>query len=144
MAKRRRRAARGNSGLLVYAGVGLAALLLLNRKASAAASSSSSSSRSPVLTTTPVILPPAAVPGAMAPTATTTSVSAAIWQNLTPSAGPTSGYVNFPTGSQAAALFLPWAGDSAGNAYTMWAGQIYIVDMNADADGNYPAKRLGT
>lgn len=107
------------------------------RKASAA-------TVAPVLPSSP-FAPPAPVPGAIAPTGSQVTASAAIWSNLTATTGPTSGYVNFPSGSQAAAAFLPWATDGAGNYYTQWAGQIYIVGVGfTDSNGNYTAKLLGT
>lgn len=128
-----------NNMMLGLAVVGALALYLFSKK-SAAATAAPSYVMSPVTGVTP----PQAVPGSMAPTVSQTSAAAAIWANLTPSSGPTSGYVNFPTGSQAAALFLPWATDSAGNNYTMWSAQIYLVNLTPDSQGNYTAKLLGT
>lgn len=91
------------------------------------------------------ISPPAPVPGTIAPTGSTYTAAQAIWGNLTETTGPNTGYVNFPTGSQAASLFLPWATDGAGNYYTQWAGQIYLVNVaQPDSTGNYPAKLLGS
>jgi len=91
------------------------------------------------------VSPPQPVPGNIAPTGSTLSATNAIWANLTSTTGPNTGYVNFPTGSQAAAAFLPWATDSAGNYYTQWAGQIFIVGVaQPDSNGNYTAKLLGT
>jgi hypothetical protein len=91
------------------------------------------------------LAPPAPVSGALAPTGSQISAASAVWSNLTATSGPTSGYVNFPSGSQAAAAFLPWATDGAGNYYTQWAGQIYIVGVGyTDSNGNYTAKLLGT
>ena len=116
---------------------GLAAFLFSRKSAAAPAYA-----MSPV--TGGTLAPPQAVPGSMAPTVSQTSAAAAIWANFTPSAGPTSGYVNFPSGSQSAALFLPWATDSAGNNYTMWAAQIYLVSPTPDMQGNYAARLLGS
>lgn len=88
---------------------------------------------------------PAPVPGSIAPTGSQITAAAAVWSNLTSTTGPNTGYVNFPTGSQAAAALLPWATDGAGNYYTQWAGQIYIVGVGyTDTNGNYSAKLLGT
>lgn len=129
-----------NSQMMV-AGIGLIGLLYWysTRKASAATPvfPNASSGLS--------IAPPAPVPGSFAPTGSAVTAAAAVWANLAPTSGPTTGYVNFPTGSQAAAAFLPWATDGAGNYYTQWAGQIYIVGVGyTDPNGNYTAKLLGT
>ena len=134
----KRRAARGRiKPIWIYTGLGVAALLLLNRKAAAATPAGPAGSAQ--------ILPPAPVPGSLAPTGPQVTAAAAIWQNLTAAGGPTTGHVNLPTGSQPAALFLPWATDGAGNTYTMWAGQIYIVNVdNPDLEGNYSSRLLGT
>jgi hypothetical protein len=113
------------------------ALWYTTRKASAATSTLPSVG--------PGFSPPAPVPGAIAPTGSQVTAAAAVWSNLTPTSGPTAGYVNFPSGSQAAATFLPWATDDAGNYYTQWAGQLYIVGVGyTDSNGNYTAKLLGT
>lgn len=131
--------ARSNSGAVVGIAIAAGGLwYLMTRKAGAATPA--------VQITSPgVVGAPAAVPGALAPTASTLTATQAVWANLTVTTGPTSGYVNFPTGSQAPAGFLSWATDGSGNYYTQWAGQIYIVDVAApDANGNYPAKQLGT
>jgi hypothetical protein len=91
------------------------------------------------------ISPPQPVPASFAPTGSQVTATQAIWANLTPTTGPYSGYVNFPSGSQAAAVFLPWATDDSGNYYTQWAGQIYIVGVTQpDMMGNYYSKLLGS
>jgi hypothetical protein len=114
------------------------AYFLLTKKASAATPSVTLPAGSP-------ISPPMPVPGAIAPTGSQVTAAQAIWQNLTSTTGPNTGFVNFPSGSQAAAAFLPWATDSAGNYYTQWAGQIYLVGVaQPDSSGNYAAKLLGT
>jgi hypothetical protein len=132
--------ARNNANMLLGAAVLIGgAYFLLSKKAAGA---------TPAAATVPAsspFLPPAPVPGSIAPTGSQITAAQAIWQNLTTTTGPYSGYVNFPTGSQAAAAFLPWATDTAGNYYTQWAGQIYIVGVTQpDSNGNYPAKLLGT
>jgi hypothetical protein len=92
-----------------------------------------------------LVAPAAPVPGSFAPVGSQVTAAQAIWGNLTPTTGPYSGYVNFPSGSQAAATFLPWATDDSGNYYTQWAGQIYIVGVTQpDMMGNYYSKLLGT
>jgi hypothetical protein len=130
--------ARSSGTLIGVIGLIGGMLWYTTRKASAATSLPS------VLPSNP-LAPPAPIPGAFAPTGSQITAAAAIWSNLAATSGPTSGYVNFPTGSQAAAAFLPWATDGAGNYYTQWAGQIYIVGVGyTDANGNYTAKLLGT
>lgn len=126
--------ARSNVGLLIGVGVVVGGYFLLTRKATAAPA---------VQITSPTatgIMPsaPQPVPGSAATTAGALTATNAIWANLTPTTGPYSGYVNFPTGSQAAAGLLQWATDPAGNYYTQWAGHIYAVNVaQPDANGNY-------
>lgn len=134
--------------------IGLAVLLggayfLLSRKASATALPTASSTANlppvtPITLPTFTISPPAPVPGNIAPTGSAITATTAVWQNLTPATGPNTGYVNFSTGSQAAAALLPWATDGQGNYYTQWAGLIYLVNVVPDSNGNYAAKPLGT
>lgn len=132
--------ARSNANMLLGAAVLIGgAYFLLSKKASAA-----TPGVAPAPASSP-FLAPAPVPGSIAPTGSQVTAAQAIWANLTATTGPYSGYVNFPSGSQAAAAFLPWATDTAGNYYTQWAGQIYIVGVTQpDSNGNYPAKLLGT
>lgn len=81
---------------------------------------------------------PSLLPGSMATTSGALSATNAIWQNLTPTTGPDTGFVNFPSGSQAAAGLLQWATDGQGNYYTEWAGHIYLIDVaQRDGQGNY-------
>jgi hypothetical protein len=133
-----------NSNLLLGAAVLIGGgYFLLSRKAQA----SSAPAIMPTASTGPglQIRPPQPVPASFAPTGSQVTAAQAIWSNLTPTTGPYSGYVNFPSGSQAAATFLPWATDDSGNYYTQWAGQIYIVGVTLpDPSGNYPAKLLGS
>ena len=128
------------------------AWLLMSRKASAASPPSSGPPASSGFLTTGFTVPdagaivsaPLPVPGSIAPTGSAVTAAQAVWSNLTPSSGPNSGWVNFSTGSQAAAALLPWATDGSGNYYTQWAGLIYLVNVLPDANGNYSAKPLGT
>jgi len=138
--------------MLGYAVFGAAALFFFSKKAGAAPRPAGGSGAA-VLPTTPVPIPgpimspvePFEIPATMAPAVGPVTAAAAIWQNLTPISGPSSGFVNFPSGSQSAALFLPWATDGAGNNYTMWAGQIYIVNTDTpDLAGNYYSRLLGS
>lgn len=75
-----------------------------------------------------------------APTASQVSSQSSLWANLVPTSAPvSSGYVNFPSGSQAAAVLLPWRTDGAGNFYVTWAGTVYAVGLTPDQYGNYTA-----
>lgn len=132
-------ARRSNTNILLAGGVLAGVFYLLTRKAQAQASPGA------VAFTGTGLTPPAPVPGNIAPTGSQVTAAQAIWQNLTPTTGPNTGYVNFPAGSQAASVFLPWAMDSAGNYYTQWAGQLYLVGVaQPDMMGNYAAKLLGS
>jgi hypothetical protein len=133
--------ARSRGNLVFGAAVVLGGVwYLMSRKASAAPAMTSM-----VTLPTTIVTPPMPVPGNIAPTGSAITAAQAIWQNLTSTTGPYAGFVNFPSGSQAAAAFLPWATDGAGNYYTQWAGQIYLVGVaQPDSSGNYAAKLLGT
>lgn len=129
-----------NRNMWIGLGVlGLFGWYLYSRNASAAAATGL-----PVATGGGGLAPPAPVPGSAAPTTSQITAAQAIWQNLTTINSPTSGFVNFPSGSQAAAALLPFATDGAGNSYTQWAGVIYIVSSTPDGQGNYSAKLLGS
>ncbi len=100
-------------------------------------SSSSSSALAPIDVSASYELP-----GSSAPTASAISSSSSFWGTLTPTAAITSGYINFPSGSQAAAAdFFPRM-DSAGNYYVQWAGLVYELGF-MDAQGNWPATLVG-
>lgn len=135
--------ARSNANMLLGAAVLIGGgFWLMSKKAAAA---NAATPLYPASGGTVNFTPPAPVPGTIAPTGSQITAAQAIWQNLTPTTGPNTGFVNFPTGSQAASAFLPWATDSAGNYYTQWAGQIYLVGVaQPDSSGNYAAKLLGT
>lgn len=144
---------RGNTNTLIGFAVLLGGGLWLLSKKAAASTPTNFPSASPAPNLPPVtpisvpgftISPPAPVPGVIAPTGSAITASQAIWQNLTPTTGPDTGYVNFSTGSQAAAALLPFAMDDQGNYYTQWAGLIYLVNVFPNIDGNYSAKPLGT
>ncbi len=67
------------------------------------------------------------------------SSQATTWAGLTPTSAPAqSGYVNFPSGSQAAVALLPWRTDGT-NFFTNWAGVVYRVPLSADQYGNLTA-----
>jgi hypothetical protein len=127
-------ARRNNAGMLLGAAVVVGGLyFLLSRKASAAPAASPGGG---------TIAPPSLSPGSMATTAGALTATNQIWQNLTATTGPYAGFVNFPTGSQAAAGLLQWATDGSGNYYTQWAGHIYLVPLLTDSQGNYNAGQL--
>jgi hypothetical protein len=128
--------ARSNAGMLIGATVAIGALyFFMTRKASAAAPAVQVTS--PGATSAPTLSP-----GSMATTAGALTATSQIWANLTATTGPYAGFVNFPTGSQAAAGVLQWATDGQGNYYTQWAGHIYLVPLTTDSDGNYTAGTL--
>lgn len=143
-----RRRSRSNPDLLIGAVVVLGGgYWLLNRRAQASMVSGNVQGGTVTFQPTPggMVAPPQPVPGAIAPTGSQVTAAQAVWGNLTSTTGPTDGFVNFPSGSQAASIFLPWATDGSGNYYTQWAGQIYIVGVAyRDMMGNYAAKLLGT
>lgn len=127
-------ARKNNAGTLIGATVAIGALyLFMTRKASAASAVQVTSP------TTGTVLAPSLSPGSAATTAGALTATNQIWANLTATTGPYSGFVNFPTGSQAAAGLLPWATDGSGNYYTQWAGHIYLVPLQTDVNGNYTA-----
>lgn len=74
-----------------------------------------------------------------APTATQVAQQGSIWSNLQPTSAPaSSGWVNFPSGSQAAVALLPWRTDGV-NFFVQWAGVVYAVPVTTDQYGNYTA-----
>lgn len=140
MARKRRRS---NSGLMLgylIAG-GLVAMLVAKK---AAAKTPAPYNPFPLPAPSAVDVAAGEVPATMAPAVGPVTAAAAIWSNLTPTSAPSGGFVNFPSGSQSDIIFLPWATDSAGNLYTQWAGQIYIVNPTADFLGNLNARLLGS
>ena len=102
-------ARKSNAGMLIGATVAIGALyLFMTRKASAAPAVQVTSP------TTGTVLAPSLSPGSAATTAGALTATNQIWTNLTATTGPYSGFVNFPTGSQAAAGLLSWATDGSG------------------------------
>lgn len=165
-ARRARRAspAPSRSGsLLTVAGIGLGGYLLysfLNKaKAATPPPVSPAQARSAAFDYTPSALD-ASVPGvSFAPstlqpgilTSTLTAVPAvtsaqvsnanSFWGTLSPVMPLASGYITFPSGSQAAAALFgagTTAMDGNGNLYVQWAGQVYQLGAQ-DSAGNYPA-----
>jgi hypothetical protein len=145
---------------LIFGGLLIAGAVYLMRKAAAQGTSStpaltSSSSGSlpaqgPLTTVGPVSLLPIQagtqnipeLPATMAPTAPEIGSSASLWNNLSPAPGLTSGYINFPSGAQAAAALFPTRMDANGQYYVQWGGLVYVLGVQ-DGSGNWPAQAVG-
>lgn len=81
------------------------------------------------------------LPATMAPTTEQIQQSGTLWDTLMPVDPKTSGYINFPGGSQAAAATFRYGNtrvDTQGNTYVQWAGITYQLGPQ-DASGNWPA-----
>lgn len=68
----------------------------------------------------------------------------AFWGTLSPVIPLASGYITFPSGSQAAATTFGGgntAMDGNGNLYVQWAGQVFQLGSQ-DSAGNYPAQAI--
>lgn len=81
------------------------------------------------------------LPASMAPTTGELQSSGSLWDTLMPVDPRTSGYINFPGGSQAAAATFRYGNtrvDTQGNTYVQWAGITYQLGPQ-DASGNWPA-----
>lgn len=83
------------------------------------------------------------LPGSMAVSQPLVSGSTSFWDTLL--AGPSipAGWINFPSGSQAAATLFQTRYDVYGSAYVQWAGLSYIL-VGPDASGNYSATQVMT
>lgn len=81
------------------------------------------------------------LPGSMAPTSAMIGTADQYWANMAPAQGFSSGYINFPSGSQAAAALFPVRADVYGSPYVQWAGNLYIL-LGPDASGNYNATQV--
>jgi hypothetical protein len=158
--RRRNPLDRKSQNILVVAGVAIGGFLLwmFSKNASAAdmaAGGSAGGALSMNPTLSPISLPSGLYSGTSgsspsgstsiyqsslpAPTTLQVNRQATIWGNLMPTAFPgTSGWVNFPSGSQAAASLLPWRTDGS-NFYTNWAGVVFAVPLSTDQYGNYTA-----
>lgn len=155
----------GTKGILLIGGLGIGAYLLYKNTASAAQSAAALATSNAALpglntpvgpvsylpaTGLPAALPIQAgttnipeLPAAGAVTASGVSNAQAFWNTLAPGQPITSGYVNFPSGTQAAATFFQIANDSYGSAYVQWAGAVYIL-TGPDVSGNYTATQVQT
>lgn len=130
-------AKRNDTGLIALLGLGaIGAFFLLKKSASAAvlAPEAAGATGAPVIPE---------LPGAQAPTSGELAAGGSFWDTLTPVQAISSGFINFPSGSQAAASeFLPRM-DQSGNYYVQWAGQTYGLGA-MDANGNWPAILYGS
>jgi hypothetical protein len=79
------------------------------------------------------------LPAGSAVNAGQVAASNSFWNSLQPVGSLSSGYINFPSGAQAAATLFDTRMDGTnGNFYVQWAGQTYLVG-DPDSSGNYPA-----
>ncbi len=83
------------------------------------------------------------LPGTLAVTAPLVSGSTSFWDTLTVGSSMPAGYINFPSGSQAAATLFQTRYDSYGSPYVQWAGLTYIL-TGPDVSGNYTATQVMT
>jgi len=78
------------------------------------------------------------LPGAGALTSAQFTSANTYWDSLIPVMPLDSGYINFPSGSQAAATLFTTKMDAMGNYYVQWAGRTFVLGSQ-DAMGNWPA-----
>lgn len=79
--------------------------------------------------------------GSPAVTGNQVAAAASFWSTLMPVNPPDSGYITFPSGSQAAAATFVNGNtrmDSGGTYYVLWGGQVYQLGQ-MDSAGNWPA-----
>lgn len=144
--------------LLAVGGLAALAYLLFGRKASAATAPQVAQTSNPanVPTLTPVgVTPPSMpmfpglspievsgalpeLPGSIAVTQSEVAQASGLWAGLSSAPNLLSGWVNFPSGSQAAASLFEVRADAAGNDYVEWSGQVYRLS-SPDDSGNYTA-----
>lgn len=137
---------------LVIAGLGIGGWLLYRKIKSMAAQDMANAARAgslnasvPGVSFAPSSLQPGILQSTLAavPAITADRVQAAVsfWGTLTPVVPLASGYIVFPSGSQAAASLFGGgntAMDGDGNLYVSWAGNVYQLGSK-DSAGNYPA-----
>lgn len=170
---RRRTASRSapssrNSSLLLVAGIGFGGYLLysyFNKAAAqgtlgpvqtpqqarnAAYSVSALDASVPGVSFSPSTIQPGILTSTLTaiPALTTAQLNQAqgFWGTLSPVMPLASGYVTFPSGSQAAAALFGGgntAMDGSGNLYVQWAGQVFQLGAK-DSAGNYPAQPVDT
>lgn len=138
------------TAVLAIGGIGLIYLIYKNSAAAKAAGAAaslapgataalpgpSSSSLGPLDITAQYETVPAVTSGQVAS-------AASLWASLTPAQVIVSGYIDFPSGSQAAASLFEPRTDASGNYYVQWAGQVYVLGA-MDAQGNWPATLAGS
>lgn len=83
------------------------------------------------------------LPATMAVTAPQVSGAVSFWDTLNVGSSMSSGYINFPSGSQAAATLFQTRYDQYGSPYVQWAGLTYIL-TGPDVSGNYTATQVMT
>ncbi len=124
----------------ILGALGLGAWYLYKNSAQARGTAPAGSALEPVDVTAQYELP-----GSAAPAAGELSSGAGLWNSLTPVDPIAAGFINFPSGTQAAASEFA-SGltrmDQSGAYYVSWAGRVYrLGDM--DAQGNWPAILAG-
>jgi hypothetical protein len=85
------------------------------------------------------------LPGSMAPTQPQIAGAVSFWDTLAPATPPMSGYIQFPSGSQAAAALFGYgntAMDNSGNFYVQWAGGVYRLANTPDRSGNWASVQV--
>lgn len=128
-------------------GGGAAALFIANAKATAAEENPSTVGGNPTLPRLPPSsgMPsagPQFLPGTFAPTGSQAAAANSLWDTLQPVGSLDSGYINFPSGAQAAAALFPARMDEYGTYYVQWGGLTYALG-SMDGLGNWSALRAG-
>lgn len=143
----------GANRWIIGAGLlGMIGWMLLKNKASAAtptlALPAPSSTGGGLLTSPGIGLPIQAgtqsipeLPATMATTSDQLSSAGTFWDTLQPVQSLPSGYINFPSGAQAAAAIFQTRMDANGSYYVQWAGLTYVLG-NQDSSGNWPAQAV--
>jgi hypothetical protein len=147
----KRTAVSGGISPLVWLGLlGLGGLALFKSRTASAATFPSLPGSAPAQPAGAIGLPIQAgtqnipeLPGEKAPTASQVQSAGPFWDTLTPGTGPSSGYINFPSGTQAAAALFQVRNDGYGSPYVQWAGLTWIL-TGPDASGNYTATQVMT
>ena len=132
-----------NLPLLIGAAGALAALFFFSKKAAAATAAAPAGSPGAASLPGPVFQAmtlPELAPG-LAPTSQAIAASGSFWDSLEPTSALSSGYINFPSGTQVGAATFRFGltrTDALGNYYVQWAGETYELGSQ-DAAGNWPA-----
>jgi hypothetical protein len=83
------------------------------------------------------------LPGNLAVSQPLVAGAASFWDTLLAGPAIPAGWINFPSGSQAAATFFQVRYDTYGSPYVQWAGVSYIL-TGPDSSGNYTATQVMT